>query len=148
MFRETPWTIEKKNKKRIEKGKPSKKVKYPTGRGKKAEDLVGRVFGRLTVIKRVKNKVAPNGISYVTFLCKCSCGNYIEVRADNLRNGHTKSCGCLRAETVKKIARERITREVEKEVQKRIKQKLKKRKEKNKKSFSFKFFSWTIKISN
>lgn len=30
--------------------------------------------------------------------CKCDCGNIITVRGTNLRNGKTKSCGCLSKE--------------------------------------------------
>ena len=30
--------------------------------------------------------------------CKCECGNEFEVRGDSLRNGKTKSCGCIKNE--------------------------------------------------
>lgn len=30
------------------------------------------------------------------WLCKCDCGNDIVVSIGHLRNGHTKSCGCLK----------------------------------------------------
>lgn len=32
------------------------------------------------------------------WLCKCRCGNEVTVNGCNLRNEHTKSCGCLSAE--------------------------------------------------
>jgi len=32
------------------------------------------------------------------WLCRCSCGNEIRVRACRVRNGATRSCGCLAAE--------------------------------------------------
>ena len=55
------------------------------------EDLVGKKFSRLTVIKRM-----PNDKNYNTmFLCKCDCGNETTVCASSLKEGHTKSCGCL-----------------------------------------------------
>lgn len=61
--------------------------------GKKRLDLIGDRYGRLTVIKEVEGK--PNK-RY--FLCKCDCGNEVTVYMGNLRNGQTKSCGCLRDE--------------------------------------------------
>ena len=36
--------------------------------------------------------------------CKCSCGNKIIVRADSLKNGHTKSCGHYQREVVSKLS--------------------------------------------
>ena len=62
-----------------------------------AEDLTGRKFGRLTVLRRVENKGA-----YVMWECQCDCGNVIVARASNLKNGHTKSCGCYHKDAVSK----------------------------------------------
>ena len=60
-------------------------------------DLTGKVFGRLTVVKREKNKKTS-----VQWLCKCSCGKEAVVSGASLRNGYTKSCGCLRKEETAK----------------------------------------------
>jgi len=58
------------------------------------EDLVKQKFGRLTVIRRM-----PNDKNYNTmWLCKCDCGNETTVCASNLKQGNTKSCGCLNRE--------------------------------------------------
>lgn len=65
----------------------------------KFEDLTGKKFGRLTVIKRVENHVQPSGKQYLQWLCKCDCGNETVVRGANLKRGHTQSCGCLIKET-------------------------------------------------
>lgn len=54
----------------------------------KFEDLTGQKFNKLTVINRVKNNKRAT-----KYLCQCDCGNYIEVQAGNLKNGHTSSCG-------------------------------------------------------
>lgn len=54
-------------------------------------DLTGQKYGRLTVLERAEN---ING--RVAWKCKCDCGNEINVMAKSLRNGNTKSCGCLR----------------------------------------------------
>ena len=31
-------------------------------------------------------------------MCKCDCGNFVEIVGIDLRNGHTKSCGCIHSE--------------------------------------------------
>ena len=144
MFKEIPWTIEEnKNLKKIQK-KAKKKTQPVKVHGKEADDLVGKVFGKLKVIKRVENTITPNGRSHVTFLCKCACGNFKEVRAVHLKTGGVKSCGCLRKENAKEASKKRIAKKIEKEVQKR----LKREKKKGRKSFSFKFFNWTISFKS
>lgn len=61
-----------------------------------AEDLTGKVFGKLTVTERAGWK---NGTSY--WRCRCQCGNETTVRYTSLMSGHTKSCGCLQKEAYK-----------------------------------------------
>lgn len=55
-------------------------------------DLVGQKFGKLTVLYRLHNTKVRD----IKWLCYCNCGNFVEVRGDALRNGNTKSCGCLK----------------------------------------------------
>jgi hypothetical protein len=55
-------------------------------------DLTGNRFGRLEVISIMGQ--ATNG-TYL-WLCKCDCGNYVNVRTNNLNNGSTQSCGCFK----------------------------------------------------
>jgi len=62
-------------------------------------DLTGQKFNRLTVIKRVEN----NKLQKTMWLCKCECGNEIVVCGYSLKNGHTKSCGCLRKENLERF---------------------------------------------
>lgn len=57
--------------------------------GSRAEDLTGRVFGNLTVLRRIQNQ---NGRT--CWVCKCSCGNEKNVSAKDLKAGKVKSCGC------------------------------------------------------
>lgn len=52
-------------------------------------DLTGKRFGRLTVVRKTKNR---NGLTM--WLCKCDCGTEKEVRTTHLRSGASKSCGC------------------------------------------------------
>lgn len=65
------------------------------------DNLIGKTFGRLTVIELL----GRNSISKIVWLCKCECGNEIFVVGSELKNGHTKSCGCLR----KAVTKERKT---------------------------------------
>ena len=58
---------------------------------------IGRKFGRLTIVRR-SDKIVPKNVVWV---CKCDCGNTVEVIASSLRKGDTKSCGCLRQEIMK-----------------------------------------------
>ena len=57
----------------------------------KLKNLIGQKFGMLTVIDR-----ADNDGKRVCWTCICDCGNPIPrvVRAQNLLNGNTTSCGC------------------------------------------------------
>lgn len=62
----------------------------------KHENLTGRTFGRLTVLKEVSH---PKAGVYI-WECECSCENHthINVNGNSLRSGNTKSCGCLHTE--------------------------------------------------
>lgn len=59
------------------------------------KDLTGKRFGKLVVIKQDQDYIFPSGIRATTWLCKCDCGNYKTIIGNSLRNGLTKSCGCL-----------------------------------------------------
>lgn len=56
-------------------------------------DITNKRFGRLVVIARLDDRNKKP-----VWLCKCDCGNEIVVRGDHLREGATKSCGCLEKE--------------------------------------------------
>lgn len=66
-------------------------------------NCIGERYGRLTVVKEIEPKFA--GKRRVRrlriFECKCDCGNTKNVIMNNLRNGTTKSCGCLMIERTK-----------------------------------------------
>lgn len=38
------------------------------------------------------------------WVCYCDCGKEVIANTGNLNNGHTKSCGCLRTETIIKLS--------------------------------------------
>lgn len=52
---------------------------------------IGNRYGKLTVISLVTKH--PKAIWH----CKCDCGRYVDVRGIDLRNGNTKSCGCIKS---------------------------------------------------
>lgn len=58
-------------------------------------NLVGQIFGRLTVIKEDKKKYKKKEARWI---CRCVCGKETSVTAYGLRSGASQSCGCLRAE--------------------------------------------------
>lgn len=57
-------------------------------------DLTGQRFGRLTVIEKSPSRRGDK----TWWSCKCDCGSTLEVWSVYLRNGTTKSCGCLNRE--------------------------------------------------
>ena len=60
------------------------------------KNRVGQKFGKLLVIDRYEDYITPKGKRRVQWLCKCDCENIIHATIDNLRTGHTTSCGCAR----------------------------------------------------
>lgn len=61
----------------------------------KREEMIGKRFGRLVV-----TAISPNTSGKrkrLMYLCDCDCGKKnVEIIGEKLRNGHTKSCGCLK----------------------------------------------------
>lgn len=62
-----------------------------------AQEMVGQRFGRLTVIGMSAER--QNG--RILWECACDCGNTVLVSKSALKNGTTKSCGCLHKEIMK-----------------------------------------------
>ncbi len=58
-------------------------------------DRTGQRFGRLTVMECL----GVANVGYRWWGCICDCGEKIAVRSRELDRGHTRSCGCLQAET-------------------------------------------------
>lgn len=67
-------------------------------RSEKLINLMGKTFGRLTVIARADDYVLESGCMQVNWVCRCTCGETRNVRSSRLRGGVTRSCGCLRRE--------------------------------------------------
>ena len=65
--------------------------------GDKMEIKINDKVSRWTILERL----SKNGRVY--YRCKCECGTIKDVRADHLKSGKSRSCGCLQKETVSKI---------------------------------------------
>lgn len=65
-------------------------------RGPEREDIIGRRFGRLTVVNFDHTDRHRN--SY--WICKCDCGNQTLATRGALISGNTTSCGCYNRERV------------------------------------------------
>ena len=64
---------------------------YKEGNNLKKVEMIGKRFGRLTVIEE-----GPKRGKDFSWVCRCDCGNMTKpLLGGNLRSGHTKSCGCL-----------------------------------------------------
>lgn len=59
-------------------------------------DLTGQKFGKLLVLERCGSDKNGNAM----WKCRCDCGNITVKAGMYLRNGDTKSCGCLHHEEV------------------------------------------------
>lgn len=60
----------------------------------KLKDLTGQRFGRWSVTARAEN--TNKGQSQ--WLCVCDCGTVRVINTNNIRQGSSKSCGCLKDE--------------------------------------------------
>jgi len=72
-----------------------------------ALNLIGHVYGRLTVIAKAPNQ---RGVNNSIWLCRCECGNVKTFRADVLRRPNPPgrvagavSCGCYKREVISKM---------------------------------------------
>lgn len=61
----------------------------------KIKDITGQRFGRLTALCHAG---FDGKRGEALWLCRCSCGQEILARGGDLRNEHTKSCGCYNDE--------------------------------------------------
>lgn len=62
-------------------------------------DLTNKKFNMLTAKYRVQSKGGK-----AVWHCICDCGNECDVIGQYLRNGHTKSCGCLQKKRTGEVA--------------------------------------------
>ena len=69
--------------------------------GYKRQETISQKFGRLLVLNYEKEVSEQRRHAY--YLCRCDCGKELVVSGNFLRTKHTKSCGCLRQDTMREI---------------------------------------------
>ena len=71
---------------------------------KMREDIIGKNFGRLTVIGY---EGCIDRRPY--YLCRCECGSLLKLRLDHFAYSYSrqKSCGCLHRENSRKLMKRR-----------------------------------------
>ena len=64
------------------------------------EDLTGKIFGKLMVLRQAEDYIDPKGVHRAQWLCQCSCpdSKQVVVVGAKLKSGHSTSCGCARKE--------------------------------------------------
>lgn len=80
----------------------------PKRRLSRIKDLTGMQFDRLLVLGlNDQVHVSKCGAKATLWDCQCSCGEQCVVKGEDLKQGKTKSCGCLYMEKNKNVTRER-----------------------------------------
>lgn len=69
---------------------------------RKIESLVGRQYGRWTVLEFDEERYKKNKLKHY-WICKCSCGTIKSVLSHNLKGGQSKSCGCYSKESQHRV---------------------------------------------
>lgn len=63
-------------------------------------DISNQRFGRLIAIEPTQERSGKT----IKWKCRCDCGNFVNVASTSLRQGLTKSCGCLKSLGEEKIS--------------------------------------------
>lgn len=70
----------------------------------RSSDLTGQHFGKLTALKLIKKPSTDSSHLFRRYWeCQCDCGATTIVREDELKNGNTQSCGCLKSKGELKV---------------------------------------------
>lgn len=78
-------------------------------KGRFAEDLSGRKYGNLTVVRQEESRKYDNGRVMAMFLCRCDCGVEKVISATRLRTGKVTSCGCMSPKPLRSCYLEDLT---------------------------------------
>jgi hypothetical protein len=71
--------------------------------------MIGKKFGRLTVLEIIKKQSGKQPKAY--FRCRCDCGREKDIQANDVKRGKAQSCGCLHREIAKQAATKHGMRE-------------------------------------
>ena len=63
-------------------------------------------YGRWTVLAKALDHITPSGRRHKQWACRCTCGVEKDVLGTNLRQGLSRSCGCLRREILAEARRQ------------------------------------------
>jgi len=66
----------------------------------RVKDITGERFERLTVVSLNSLRITPYGSQVPVWNCRCDCGNIKAIGGASLRQGTSRSCGCLHKERV------------------------------------------------
>ena len=66
-------------------------VHIRTASENKRENLLGQIFGKLTVIQLDPNYIPESG-RHAKWLCQCECGNIVSVQSNHLKSGAQSAC--------------------------------------------------------
>lgn len=72
-------------------------------KGGRFDDLTGKRFGKITVIRYLREEERER--KRKCWLCRCDCGTIKQFSADKLKSGSTTSCGCAKTEKIRKANR-------------------------------------------
>lgn len=73
----------------------------------KMETMIGQKVGRWTILGELRKG------RFLYYECRCDCGTVREVKANSIRCGRSKSCGCLRRERALDIISENSKNRIE-----------------------------------
>ncbi len=66
-------------------------------------ELASQTFHELTVLASAGS--TPGDHRRARWTCRCSCGTFVVVLGQNLTNGQTRSCGCLKRRVAAELSR-------------------------------------------
>ena len=78
---------------------------------KRIEIKKGDRFSRIKILSETTSSITPGGTIRRRYLCQCDCGKIWSVAMSDLKNGDTKSCGCLKTDrNIVRLTKHRMCR--------------------------------------